>query len=283
MDLIEKRAKAFSELKVIRDKIGDDIGHYYLERINALKETYTIFIENKKDLLIWTLESNYPAFHKKIDHPENIKIAGEYFLIFVRHLHNTLASIVTYRDHSRIVFRQITNAKPKYYSEYQSRIKLTFARDPMSQYLFNLRNFLLHYDMLSFFLHFHYDFREGMDSNIVIDTAKLKRWDGWNKLARQYINRIDFEGISIQDQIESMDQKFRDLFDWNKERFEEHYKGELSTTEHLYNEHRRLVDIAYEEHVRNFGPTAEMKIPRSKRGASINTAIYTMSQPPYTR
>ena len=260
-ELIQKRAKAFVELRHIRDSIEADIGHKWLIQLESLKITYEIFNDNLAKLIQWTLVENYPEFEMPPDKPSNAEKASSYFQEFVRLLHNTLTSITTYTEHSRRIMKKIAATHPKFFNLYNAQVKQEFKEDPLTNYLKGFRNYLTHIDLVDHFVHHHYDFRHGDSSIFVLDTAKLKKWNGWNDLGRQYVGSLDQAEISIQSQLEGFRLKLLLIRSWFGEQMEKYLKDSLSITRDLYAKHESVASFAYEEHVKAFGPTEDMKIP----------------------
>lgn len=271
-ELIAKRVKAFNELKIIRGKIPKDFGHNCRVQLDMLQFAYKIFSDNVKELSSWSQEDNFPKFKMPPDKQINMELADSYFQELLRLKHNTLASITTYMDQSRRIMGKIASRDASFKRRYKSRVTDEFKNDPLTNFLKGFRNFMHHIDLVDYFVQHHYDWREGgYHSRIIIDTYKLKEWTGWNALGRQYLESLDRTEISIHDQLDEIGDKFLRFRTWFIEEFNKVFSSELATTKALYAEHERLVAIGYEEHIKNYGYSEEMKIPRS-RGRYHHTA-----------
>jgi len=171
--------------------------------------------------------------------------------------------------------KKIAAAHPKFLNLYNMQVKQEFENDPLTKYLKGFRNYLTHIDLVDHFVHHHYDFRHGDSSKFVIDTSKLKEWEGWDDISRQYLESFDRGEISIQSQLEDFRHKLIHFRSWYSEQMEEYLKDNLSITKGLYDKHESVASFAYEEHVKAFGPTEDMKIPGYSR-----IPVFTAHLPP---
>ena len=271
-ELIEIRAVALSDLKRVKEKIQTDFGHDCRVQFDSLEFVYTIFSDNVKELSSWSREDNFPKFKMPPEKEGNMELADSYFQELIRLIHNTLGSITTYMDQSRRIMKKLSLVNDSFIQSYETMVADEFANDPLTNFLKGFRNFIHHIDLVDYFVEHHYDWREGRyQSRLVIDIYKLKRWEKWNTFGRKYLDSLDRIEISIHDQLDEFDGKLIRFRSWFIDEFKKHYSSEVATTDALYAEHKRLAAIGYEEHIKNFGYTEEMKIPRS-RGHYSHTA-----------
>ncbi len=271
-ELWEKRAKALGNLEKIKSNIISDVGHIWLGQIDFLRSAFKIYIDNVTDVENWSREGNHPKFIMPPEKDRNMEMADLYFQELLRRLHNSLAAITTYMNQSKIVMDKIASGNDVFLREYDLMVRQEFTDDLLTNFLKRFRNYICHYNLLDYIVHHHYDWRTGSyESNFIIDTYNLKKWDGWGKLGGKYLISIDEKQISIIDQLNDFGLKLSNFLEWFSEGMHKNFPGVFEKTNNLYTEHESLAAIGFEEHRKNFGNSADMNIPRF-RGHIRHTA-----------
>ena len=103
-------------------------------------------------------------------------------------------------------------------AEYRARIEREFKLDPLHRFIQGLRNYALHYDVPITFPSMGGSVHNGTPGGdwkqgLCLDLDELARWDGWNELARQFLEQHG-KSVYLAELVEIYGQKVRSLHGW---------------------------------------------------------------------
>ena len=179
-------------------------------RQTSLQITYYVFSRNVADLEAHLLALKDPRVQDLWDVTRRDALM-EYLRDVTRHLHNSLAAAKTLVDHTRVMVDDLY-ANTHFADEYSRKVKDTFDASDLSHFFQDLRNFALHKQLPAAQAHMQYTSglaadgqRRGtpsLDFTIRLDVAELKKWQGFTKPARAYIetlpDQVDLSSIVSQ-------------------------------------------------------------------------------------
>lgn len=151
----------------------------------------------------------------------------------IRLFHNFMASALTLVDHTRTVMRDDA-VNEAYRQEYQTRVNAEFVNDPLSTFVQDLRNYLLHKGIPSTGINLEL----GEDTRVFIDLNKMKQWNGWKSKSKEYMSKVS-EELILLDIVESYTKKVQKFHEWFREWFTCLHKTELNefhALQELWNE-----------------------------------------------
>jgi hypothetical protein len=102
-----------------------------------------------------------------------------------RHLHNYVAATQSRVDHFRRFKRE--DMPEGFREEYQRRIDEEFDTSPLHNFVTDLRNLILHVRLPVSTTEETWERGSAWTFRVLVDSADLLRWDGWNPRAREYI------------------------------------------------------------------------------------------------
>ena len=111
-----------------------------------------------------------------------------------RHIHNFVASAKSLVDHTR-VFLNASYAKSAVFETIQLKIKSTFSESPVTAFVHDLRNYMVHKGLPN--SHMFFDWRQDpsagagpqVTSGIRFDTKSLAGWSSWTAPAKRYMEQ----------------------------------------------------------------------------------------------
>ncbi len=150
----------------------------------------------------------------------------------LRRLHNFVAAAKSLVDHSRNLNNKLYK-KQNSFPEYQERVKLDFAEDPLSQFVQDLREYCQHYRAPSIGLSVSVQPTANGDIEewtVFLAQKDLRQFDGWNAKAKQYLNEHKGD-INILETIDKYRNKVVDFYKWFLRRQDEIHAEEISRFE----------------------------------------------------
>ena len=202
--------------------------------------------------------TNTALLKHKIEHASTSQVAFKlggnqflfehYFLDMMRLLHNFVAASLTLIDHARRLHANYANHPS--FQGYKNQIKTRFAVDPLCQFVKDLRNYTLHWELPFIGSRISIIPEVSMQHTMYLDRDQLLRWDGWTSHARTYLessNReIDLHGVVIE-----YETKIRHFYDWYYERLREVHAKDISFVEAKQTELLRLEGLGLPGHLEN--------------------------------
>lgn len=159
------------------------------EKIERLEISIFIFGRNFEELMRSIESFKKPTSFILLD-VRNRDELHEFFKEVTRLLHNYLASAMTLVDHTRILVRELYNEEKfaEFNEEYSSKIKVTFAENPLHQFIQGLRNYIVHKElpMVGAIINFN-----DINANLTVDMSVLSENFDWSKYAREFLKSKD--------------------------------------------------------------------------------------------
>lgn len=147
-----------------------------------------------------------------------------------RRIHNFAVSALTLVEHTRNFMRKHYK-ETTVFKRYQEKIRTEFASDPVSQFVQQLRNYMVHRGLPNsqMYLHIDQDPSSGQGATFVtgvrLDAKMLLEWDGWNSAARQYLESTD-EFVDIQHFTTEYTRRVEELHAWLQVEFDQHHSDD---------------------------------------------------------
>lgn len=168
------------------EKLMSSDGWQIEQKIERLEVSIFIFSGNFEDLMK-TVELYKSPSSFVLHDVRNREELNQFFKEVTRLLHNYLASAMTLVDHTRILVNELyaEGRFAEFYEEYRSKIKETFAENPLHQFIQGLRNYIVHKElpMVGSILNLN-----EINANLIVDLAELGKNFDWSKFAKQYLN-----------------------------------------------------------------------------------------------
>lgn len=242
----EQAEERASEWDRLREAIAESPGSGAYARINAIARSRKIFSRNAIELGKLLNSFNAPAALYILDsrHPERL---DEYLDEVARLLHNFVASVALLIDHTRNIMAENYAEDDPLRVEYQRRAKDTFVV-PLPQFVRCLRNYLLHYRLpvTPATISFGPDVETGIESSVSLDRDSLLRWDGWNTLARQYLESCEAQ-INFLPLVESYHETVWEFYTWLLGSLNDKHAGDFERTNELITEEHDLLGVPADE------------------------------------
>ncbi len=182
--------KENNQLEIFKE-IHDCPGTKFLNRLHVRSFSANIFQRNALELMEETRKVQDPDLGLPLMSEDNREIGQQAHRELSRHLHNFLAAVKTLVDHTRVFIKESYEGS-QIEESYQKLINETFANDPASKFVHDLRNYMLHKGQpsTSMFLSFSNAGESQaaeLTTGIRFDTGPLLKWSKWTALARKYI------------------------------------------------------------------------------------------------
>jgi hypothetical protein len=174
-------------------------------------QCYKIFFGNSAQLIEYS--QNLPSLHYNLMPDIKTRIQKNALdCEAARLIHNYVASAKTLVDVSRRYSNKYLNQNLK--AIYERKVSDTFADDPCTQLIHKLRNFILHVDMPS--ISNHINIFTGDSSYLSLLPEKLLKWDGWNKVEKEYLESLSKknETLVVHEFFQEYTDKIRAIADF---------------------------------------------------------------------
>lgn len=208
-------------------------GMKFLNQLHARSFSLNIFQMNALELMEATRKVRDPDQGISLMSQDNKEAGQQAHRELSRHVHNFVASAKTLVDHTR-VFVEEHYADTPVLSSYRDQITSTFANDPVSKFVHDLRNYMLHKGLPNshMFMFFEQDPKNPkrgaeITTGIRLDTASLLEWSSWTAPAKQYIEQAG-EHINIHQFAEEYLVRVNRFHSWLEAIFHEHHAADLA-------------------------------------------------------
>jgi hypothetical protein len=167
-------------------------GTAYLNRSSARSFSLNIFQINAQELIEATLSVRDVDEGLRLMSVENREAGQQAHREINRLVHNFVAASKTLVDHTR-EFIQEYYAGTILEDEYKARVRTDFASDPVSKFVQDLRNYMLHKALPRSHMFIHFDNTSNdpdgpqLETGVRYLTRALSEWDGWTAPAKVYI------------------------------------------------------------------------------------------------
>jgi hypothetical protein len=121
-----------------------------------------------------------------------------------RHIHNFLTSITTLIDHSRHLMDE-DFIKTEHREEYQNKVRIVFASDPLTRFLQDFRHYITHYEIPHIGLKKQFgSLADGKPGELYIALDHLALGFNWTSSSRKFIdaNKPEIRMLKLVDDYE---------------------------------------------------------------------------------
>lgn len=164
-----------------------------------------------------------------------------------RHIHNFLTSITTLVDHTRNLMKE-DFIKPEHLEEYQNKVKVIFATDPLTQFLQDFRNYITHYEVPHIGLNksFGSSLADAKSGELIIDLDHLQSGFHWSSPSRSFIesNKPQIRMLKLVDEYEL---KSKNFYNELMQTFQKHLGRELNDVRSMMQESNDLWTKMFED------------------------------------
>jgi hypothetical protein len=219
-------AQTYQEYREGIERLQNTKGWLISKRIEHLGVSGYIFEANYRELMNSIQYFKSDAAMDLWDY-RNVDKMGNYLKEITRMLHNFVASARTLVDHTRIIARELYVSQP-FLDEYQSQVDRRLLSNPTVQFVHDLRNFILHYDLPVTFASLTPDHEQLLKISILA----LRKWSGWKAVSRQYLSSAGDEQ-NVEDVVEEYTKAILAFHGWFSNRQLDLHKKEFSEAEEL--------------------------------------------------
>ena len=188
-------------------------GYKLKEEIRAFRTGYDIFIGNYADLERILIQAQDPQVWPHLWDEKHRYRLVKFNREVTRLLHNFVAAAKSLVEHTRNHMRA-KYAGTDFKKEYQARIDQHFTRDPLVQFVEDLRNYMLHKSLAAASLILISDQGKlATHSYVALVPEKLREWDGWTEGARPYLDTLGDQN-SLKELVGAYRKKVMQLWMW---------------------------------------------------------------------
>jgi hypothetical protein len=223
-------------------QIHESPGMNFLNKIHTRSFSLNIFQMNALELMEATRKVRDPDVGLFLMAEDNKEAGQQAHRELSRHIHNFAASSKTLVDHTR-VFLDENYSKTEIIISAQTKIINTFANDPVSKFVHDLRNYMLHKGLpnSNMFLSFQQDpakpeLGAELTTGIRLDTKSLLEWSGWTAPAKKYLVQND-EYIDIHKFTEEYLLRVNEFHSWLTKLLHLHHETDISHLQELQRLH----------------------------------------------
>lgn len=140
----------------------------------------------------------------------------------IRLLHNFVASALSLIDHTRRLYNKLYQ-DTGHFPDYSEKMQITFANDPLSQFVRDLRRYCQHYKAPDIsFVARAVNLQDGLTRSVELPLESLQEFTDWSALAKKYLKGLD-SGVDILQIAAAYRNKVIGFYEWfQKRQFEIH-------------------------------------------------------------
>jgi len=218
-----------------------------LNKLNSMAE-YKLFLRIKSlEASLYVFQRNFEELRnlllKHSDVKEAIRLRGVgkkpemrvSLYEIARLLHNFVASAKSLIEHTRVIYREIYKGGEEF-PEYQKEVDRRFANNPLAQFVEDLRDYCLHYELptISSVLHF-----SGLsptplfESKIELKIEELNKYSKWSHLAKEYLSSQN-KPVNLLNVTDEYYALVKDFHIWFQSRQREIHSQEFAKVASIY-------------------------------------------------
>jgi hypothetical protein len=214
-----------AKLRAEQDRILAMPGRAAWVKLARLKRTAKIFMGNADALMDHLKSMDDPSVWLPI--ASNQRALEDFLDETERHLHNYVAAAHTRVDHFRRFKETEWPAGSATGEEYQRRVDQDFKDSPLHNFIVKLRNLILHVRLPVSTTTEAWQRGGTLTFQVMLNSADLLAWDGWNPLARMCIEDSG-HSIDLGDTVSGYTSEIITFDRWTAELF---IKGHLQEIE----------------------------------------------------
>ena len=208
----------------LHEQILNDPGMPYYRMLLSYNQSKNILAGNSFELQVLATKFESGELRGGRDYHEWRVLWRELDDHLVRYLHNFLTSVMTLVEHTRIAMRSpIIAAEHK--NRYQKKTEETFKYSPVTRFMQDFRNYMLHYGVPESVHETHFEPEE--NTRVYIETAPLLEWGNWHPPALQYIQDHPSR-IRLLDVVREYEKLVINFHTWFVQDFAAQYSKELN-------------------------------------------------------
>ena len=159
------------------------------------------------------------------------KVGNPVHMELNRHFHNFLAAAKTLIEHTRVFLRQHYD-NTEFKRAFDEKIKKEFSVDPLSRFIQDLRNYMLHKGLVGNSLSMSITKIEGTEqfkaeSKAILKKTDLLEWDRWSKEGKKYLLTKEDE-FKISDFCNRYGERVLNLYSWFYKELYSHHSEDYS-------------------------------------------------------
>jgi hypothetical protein len=205
----------------------------HINRTQGRSFSINIFHRNAQELLAATRNVRDPEEGLQLMAQDNREAGQQAHREINRFVHNFVASAMTLVEHTRNFMRK-QYAGTDLKKEYDYQVKVTFASDPVIQFVQDLRDYMLHRALpqSEMFIKFDSGSKEPggeprLETGVRYEASALLEWDRWSGSARVYISSAG-EHIDIHIFAERYLEKVLAFYQWLDVALNEFHANDLA-------------------------------------------------------
>ncbi|MBR0748233.1 hypothetical protein JQ582_30305 [Bradyrhizobium japonicum] len=213
-------------------KMMSSKGMDYINRAHYRSFSRDIFRGNTNQLLNLLASLTDPLEYSALLAAKDLEKSHEVMREVSRLFHNFLAAAMTLVDHTRVFVDEYylgTQVK----REFSDRVNRTFANNPLTRFVQDLRNYMVHRGLPPVQRHLTVQPVEGgklgettAETGFQLSTADLLEWTGWKSDAKKYLAEagMSIELLPLISRYRILIETFHNEFD---DLLREHHKADL--------------------------------------------------------
>jgi hypothetical protein len=186
------------------DRRAEDPGKqiiYLLDKLNSVPEYKLLLRIKSLDASLYVFQRNFEELKNLLLKHSNVREAIRLRGVgkkpemrvslyeITRLLHNFVTSAKSLIEHARVIYREIYKGGEEF-PEYQKEVDKRFSNNPLAQFVEDLRDYCLHYELptISSVLHFSsLSPTPVFESRIELKIEELNKYSKWSHLAKKYL------------------------------------------------------------------------------------------------
>jgi hypothetical protein len=225
------------EYMLLVDAYKSTRGHAIYWHLHSVTVSHWLFLGNHDEL------AKKLAAHADFSGVAHLYQQGHHqamqaeFHEILRLIHNYVAAVGSLVDHTRRIAKKLMDGDNLV--AYQQRVDAEFKDDPLTTFLRDLRNYLLHVSHPPI----RSTMRFGQDSidsvGIELSPQELLHWDGWRKPSVGFIERYE-DGIPLAKLVADYERKVYHFYKWLIDHLNNACKSEL---DEFWAKHHKWADF----------------------------------------
>ncbi|SES79893.1 hypothetical protein SAMN05421676_101481 [Salinibacillus kushneri] len=161
------------------------------------------------------------------------------FREITRLLHNFLAAAKTLVDHTRVFYNEEYKGT-EFEKDYNSKIKGNFIDIPISKFVQDLRNYILHKTLPIAGATLSFNMGAGISHSITLDAKSLKEWDKWTSKSKEYLESIPEDRIILKDVVDGYANQVTEFYSWFGDKQKEIHSKDIEELHKLQAKQKEL-------------------------------------------
>ncbi len=162
-----------------------------------------------------------------------------------RYFHNFLASAKSLIDHTR-VFVEDYYKNTAIEQAYKQKISSELASDPVSRFIQDLRNYMVHKALPNSSMSLTVSRIENSSAHDLVTTVSISRdnllkWSKWSSVSKEYLRSTE-ERIKISELSKVYGDKILEFYGWFDAKLEKHHKKDIDEFHKLNKQYQAMLE-----------------------------------------